>query len=139
MEIKYKGSWKPEKGTSFSAGFDLKSSKNIIVHPGETILVPTGIAIEIPTNYFGIICSRSGLAANNGIFILNAPGIIDADYRGEIKCIINNCSKVNFEIKEGMKIAQLIILPLIQIEWIYTKELSSSIRGNKGFGSTGTI
>ena len=108
----------PTKGTKLSAGYDLYSAQNILLKSNCTELVPVGISIEIPNNYFGMICSRSGLATK-GIFILNAPGIIDSDYRGEIKCILHNISNTNFQIEIGMKIAQLII------------------RDQNGFGSTG--
>lgn len=129
----------PIIGTNNSAGYDLVAciDKDIIIQPNEIILVPTGIAIEIPNGYFGMVCSRSGLACKYGIYILNAPGIIDSDYRGEIKCILHNCSNNAFILKNGTKMAQLLIMKHEIVNWIETDNLSDTNRGTNGFGSTG--
>ncbi|MBR1944553.1 MAG: dUTP diphosphatase [Alphaproteobacteria bacterium] len=129
----------PVIGTTNSAGYDLVAciDNDIEIKPNEFILVPTGIAIEIPNGYFGVVCSRSGLACKYGIHVLNAPGIIDSDYRGEIKCILHNCSNDVFTVKNGTRIAQLIIMKHETVNWIETDGLSDTGRGKNGFGSTG--
>lgn len=143
MEIKFKKLSKnalvPFLGTADSAGYDLFAciDRDLIIKPNDIILVPTGITIEIPNGYFGMICSRSGLALNHGIYVLNAPGIIDADYRGELKCILHNCSNNILTINHGTKIAQLLIIKHENIKWIESENLSYTNRGVKGFGSTG--
>ena len=141
MEIRYRllknEAGLPERGTELSAGYDLRSSQNYTLRPNETAIIPTGLALEIPKNHFGMICSRSGLAAKHSVIVLNAPGIIDADYRGEIKCILHNFGLAPFEITRQMKIAQLILMPFLPIEWVNCSALSDSKRGENGFGSTG--
>lgn len=129
----------PTLGTTNSAGYDLVAciDKDISIQPNEFVLVSTGIAMEIPSGYFGMICSRSGLSSKYGIHILNAPGIIDADYRGEIKCILYNCSNNTFTLKNGTKMAQLLIMKHEIINWVETDNLSDTNRGTNGFGSTG--
>ncbi|MDR0630450.1 MAG: dUTP diphosphatase [Holosporales bacterium] len=130
----------PEYTTKHSAGCDLRAciTNKVIINPNEITVIGTGILIEIPEEFFGMVCSRSGLAAKNGITILNSPGIIDSDYRGEIKCIMMNYSKTPFVIENGMRIAQLIIVPYKKGIWLETTELQRSDRGTNGLGSTGT-
>ncbi len=129
----------PVLGTANSAGYDLFACINndIYLHSNDTILVPTGIAIEIPSGYCGMICSRSGLALKYGIHVLNSPGIIDSDYRGELKCILHNCSNTSFTINNSTKIAQLLIIKYETIIWQESSTLSETGRGINGFGSTG--
>ncbi len=101
-------------------------------------LVPTGIAIALPQGFEAQVRPRSGLAAKHGITVLNSPGTIDADYRGEIKVILVNLSSESFEIEAGMRIAQMVIAPVTQIAWDERADLESTTRGAGGFGSTGT-
>jgi dUTP pyrophosphatase len=131
----------PVNGTEFSAGADLRASieSDVTINPGQTEVVGTGIAIEIPNGYFGMICPRSGLSLKHGITLLNSPGIIDSDYRGEIKCIIINHSNTNFTIENGMRIAQIIVMEYKKPVWVESEVLQDSIRGSSGFGSTGLL
>lgn len=134
-----KGAIPPSYASNFSAGADLRVclERNLTILPGAIELIPTGIAAEIPSGYFGMICSRSGLAAKNGIIVLNSPGIIDSDYRGEIKLIMINHSLKPFTIEPGMRLAQLIVVPFQKGNWIEAEALSESDRGIGGIGSTG--
>jgi dUTP pyrophosphatase len=105
--------------------------------PRGIAIIDTGIALEIPSGFFGMVCSRSGLAAQHGLAVLNSPGIIDSDYRGAIKCILINHSGVPFIIGDGMRIAQLIIVQSHDISWTRTEDIAKSERGTNGIGSTG--
>ena len=131
----------PKYESEGAAGLDLMAAigedKSIIILPGRAEMVPTGIAIALPKGFEAQIRPRSGLAAKNGITILNSPGTIDSDYRGEISAMLINHSKVNFEIERGMRIAQMIIAPVIQFNLIKTETLDETKRGAGGFGSTG--
>jgi dUTP pyrophosphatase len=131
----------PKYESEGAAGLDLlaaiSESKNIIILPGKAEMVPTGIAIALPKGFEAQIRPRSGLAAKNGITILNSPGTIDSDYRGEISAMLINHSKVNFEIERGMRIAQMVIAPVVQFNLIKTETLDETKRGAGGFGSTG--
>ncbi|MDG2413085.1 MAG: dUTP diphosphatase [Hyphomicrobiales bacterium] len=131
----------PKYESEGAAGLDLlaaiSKSKNIIILPGKAEMVPTGIAIALPKGFEAQIRPRSGLAAKNGITILNSPGTIDSDYRGEISAMLINHSKVNFEIERGMRIAQMVIAPVVQFNLIKTETLDETKRGASGFGSTG--
>jgi dUTP pyrophosphatase len=129
----------PFYATELSAGMDLSAaiSEEIILNPGKRCLVPTGISIELPKGYEAQIRSRSGLSIKNGIVVLNSPGTIDADYRGEIIAIIINLGDEPFTITRGMRIAQMIIAPFTKVEWEENQYLSSTERGVKRFGSTG--
>ena len=130
----------PKYESEGAAGLDLlaaiSESKNIIILPGKAEMVPTGIAIALPKGFEAQIMPRSGLAAKNGITILNSPGTIDSDYRGEISVMLINHSKVNFEIERGMRIAQMVIAPVVQFNLIKTETLDETKRGAGGFGST---
>ena len=129
----------PAYKTSGSSGMDLMAyiKNKITINPGKIALVPTGIAVAIPENYEIQIRPRSGLAANKGISVLNTPGTIDSDYRGEIKVILINLSKKPFDIKSGDRIAQIIICPVSKAELKEVKQLPKTTRGKGGFGSTG--
>ena len=129
----------PEYKTDGSSGMDLMANieKPIILHPGEKKLISTGITIAIPNECEIQIRPRSGLAAKNGITVLNTPGTIDADYRGEIKVILINLSKQSFKINNNDRIAQMVLCPIVKAEIEEVKELPKTIRGTGGFGSTG--
>jgi len=129
----------PAYKTSGSSGLDLMASlkKKIIINPGSSAIIPTGIAIAIPKNYEVQIRPRSGLAAKNCITVLNTPGTIDSDYRGEIKIILINLGKKIFEIQSGDRIAQMILCPIVKAKLKEVKNLPKTIRGKGGFGSTG--
>ena len=129
----------PVYKTPGSSGMDLMAyTKNkITIDPGKTAIIPTGIAVAIPKNYEIQIRPRSGLAAKKAISVLNTPGTIDADYRGEIKTILINLSKKSFVVKLGDRIAQMIVCPVAKGKLIEVKNLSTTIRGKGGFGSTG--
>jgi len=128
----------PQKMTEHAAGYDLYSAndENIILKPNSITLVPTGIAISLPIGYEAQIRPRSGLAVKNQIGILNSPGTIDADYRGEIKVILFNFGKTNFTIKPTMRIAQMVISKHETIEFELHKQLDETRRGDGGFGHT---
>ena len=129
----------PTYKTSKSSGMDLAAhiKNKINISPGKTRIIPTGIAIAIPKNYEIQIRPRSGLAAKNGISVLNTPGTIDADYRGEIKIILINLSKKLFVVRPGDRIAQMVLCPIVKGKFKEVKELPRTIRGKGGFGSTG--
>jgi dUTP pyrophosphatase len=129
----------PKYETSGSSGLDLEAyiDSDIILKPGQRTLVPTGIAVAIPDDLEIQIRPRSGLAFKQGISVLNTPGTIDSDYRGEIKVILINLGQENFTIKKFQRIAQMIISPIIKVTLLETEELPITIRGKGGFGSTG--
>ena len=129
----------PQYATEQSAGMDLRADIDEPITLGslEKAMVPTGLHIELPDGYEAQVRPRSGLAAKHGITVLNSPGTIDADYRGEIKVILVNLSKEPFVINRGERIAQMVIARYEKIEWEQVCELSDSERGEGGFGSTG--
>ncbi|MFT4756234.1 MAG: dUTP pyrophosphatase [Vicingaceae bacterium] len=129
----------PTYGSKASAGVDLRANieKSIRVGSLEKVVVPTGLFIEIPIGYEAQVRPRSGLAFKHGITVLNSPGTIDADYRGEIKVILVNLSKDTFVIENGERIAQMVIAAHEQAEWIEVESLDETERGAGGFGSTG--
>jgi len=131
----------PSYMTEGSSGMDLYANieSEIVIKPGHPILVPTGIKIELPSNYEGQIRPRSGLALKHGITVLNSPGTIDSDYRGEIKVILINLGKKDFVITRKMRIAQLVIAKVWQAQIIEVEELGDSERGAGGFGHTGLL
>ena len=130
----------PKYETLGSSGMDIAAhiDNKIIIYPGEKALVSTGFSIAIPRGYEVQIRPRSGLAAKKNITVLNTPGTIDADYRGEIKVILINLGKENFLIQNGERIAQMVVCPVIQADLEEVNELSDTGRGLGGFGSTGT-
>lgn len=129
----------PAYSTTGSAGMDVCAaiSEDLTLAAGKIAMVPTNLSIELPAGYECQVRSRSGLAAKNGVFCLNAPGTIDSDYRGEINVILANFSGADFVIKRGMRIAQLVIARYETAEWEVVRELSDTKRAAGGFGSTG--
>ena len=129
----------PAYKTSGSSGMDLVAyiKNKIIINPGKTAMIPTGIAVAIPRHYEIQIRPRSGLAAKKGISILNTPGTVDSDYRGEIKIILINLSKKSFMVKSGDRVAQMILCPVVKGKLQEVKNLPKTLRGKRGFGSTG--
>jgi dUTP pyrophosphatase len=129
----------PAYATEQSAGVDLKAflTESVVLQPLERTLVPTGLYIALPKGYEAQVRPRSGLAAKHGITVLNSPGTIDADYRGEIRVILVNLSQQPFEIVPGERIAQMVIARHEQVQWEETEQLDETQRGAGGFGSTG--
>lgn len=129
----------PARATAHSAGVDLLAAvdRTLRLEPGERVMVPSGIAIALPEGYEAQVRPRSGLAAKLGLTILNSPGTVDADYRGEICVILINLGKDPVQIERGMRIAQLIIAPVMAVRWREVPLLPESGRGEGGFGSTG--
>ena len=117
------------------AGFDLYAAEDCVLEPMESRLVPTGIKIEIPDGYVGLVWDRSGLAAKHSLH--NLAGVIDSHYRGEVKIVVINLGKESFKIDKGMRIAQMLIQPVVNSEIVEADSLSETKRGEKGFGSTG--
>ena len=130
----------PPYATALSAGVDLKAflEEPLTLSPLQRAMVPTGLYIALPEGYEAQVRPRSGLAAEHGITVLNTPGTIDADYRGEIRVILVNLSEEPFVIQPGERIAQMVIARHERAEWIETDELDETVRGAGGFGSTGT-
>lgn len=129
----------PEYATQAAAGMDLRANleQPVALKSLERTLVPTGLFVELPVGYEAQIRPRSGLAFKNGLTVLNSPGTIDADYRGEIKVILVNLSKEDFVINDGERIAQMVIAKHEQAEWVQVDELVETTRGAGGFGHTG--
>ncbi|MEO8149957.1 MAG: dUTP diphosphatase [Bacteroidia bacterium] len=129
----------PAYETNASAGMDLRANldASVILNPLQRTLIPTGLFIELPIGHEAQIRPRSGLAFKHGLTVLNSPGTIDADYRGEIKVIVVNLSNDDFEIKDGERIAQMIIAKHERVAWNETNELAETVRGAGGFGHTG--
>lgn len=126
----------PSYGSAGAAGLDICAKEGVTLLHGERAVVSTGFAVEVPVGYELQVRSRSGLAANQGIMVLNSPGTIDCDYRGEIKVILQNAG-LEHQINVGDRIAQLILAPVLIIEPIEVESLSDTARGQNGFGSTG--
>ncbi len=127
----------PKYETWQSAGMDLRSTEDITIHQGERKLIKTGIFIQLPTGYEAQIRSRSGLALKKGVFVLNSPGTIDADYRGEIGVILQNSSTSPYTVSSGDRIAQMVFAKFERGNLIPVKKLNDTERGSEGFGSTG--
>ena len=130
----------PTYGSECAAGADLYAcnTKEITIKSGETVLVHTGIALEIPEGFAGLIYARSGIATKRGLAPANKVGVIDADYRGEIKVALHNHTSSDATVEAGERIAQLAIVPFLKAEFEVVDELSDTVRGAGGFGSTGT-
>lgn len=131
----------PSYATEEAAGMDLhaaiKEESPVTLHPGDSAMIGTGLAIALPMGFEAQVRPRSGLAAKHGITVLNSPGTVDSDYRGEVKVILINHGKQAFEIKRGERIAQMIIAPVTQSQWVALDDLPETMRGAGGFGSTG--
>jgi len=127
----------PEQAYEGDAGFDLVACEPVVLEPGERAIVATGIAVEIPDGYAGFVQPRSGLAARNGIGVVNAPGLIDSGYRGEIKVVLINTDRDEpFVVDAGMRIAQLVVAPVAAVRMVEVDDLARSERGARGFGSS---
>ncbi len=127
----------PARAYAGDAGLDLASCERVELAPGERATVPTGVAVAIPEGYAGFVQPRSGLAARHGITIVNAPGLIDSGYRGELKVtLLNTDAREPFVVDPGMRIAQLVVLPVPEVELVEVDELAASERGVRGFGSS---
>lgn len=131
----------PSYGTEYSAGADLYAclGESVVIQPAEAYLVHTGLAMEIPVGFAGLVFARSGLASRKGLAPSNKVGVIDADYRGEIMVSLFNHSKEPQIVSPGERIAQIVIIPFLKVEWEVADELSDTSRGSGGFGSTGTV
>ncbi len=131
----------PSYGSAFAAGADLVAcidTPAVEIKSGETMLVPTGIAMEIPAGYVGLVCARSGIACKRGLAPANKVGVIDSDYRGEILVALHNHSAETQRIERGERIAQLVITPYLAVQFAEAQSLDETVRGAGGFGSTGT-
>lgn len=129
----------PTQAYPGDAGLDLVACEGVVLEPGRRAVVPTGIAVEIPEGYAGFVQPRSGLAARHGIGIVNAPGLIDSGYRGEIRVVlINTDQEHRFVVEPGMRIAQLVVAPVATVRLVEVDELAGSERGARGFGSSST-
>ncbi len=131
----------PSYETDGAAGADirasLKSNDNIIIKPFERVLIPTGLSLEIPQGYEIQVRPRSGISFKTGLMVVNSPGTIDSDYRGELKIIIGNLSDKEEIVKHGERIAQIVLAPVLQAQFIEVDDLTATSRGSGGFGSTG--
>lgn len=131
----------PAYGTAEAAGMDLVAAVDgeVVLEPGRRAVVPTGICIALPPGYEGQVRPRSGLAARHGVGVLNGPGTIDADYRGEIHVVLANLGEAPFTVVRGMRIAQLVVAPVARVAWREVERLPETGRGMGGFGSTGMV
>jgi len=129
----------PQTMSAGAAGSDVRASVEgeMIVAPGETVAVPTGFAIAVPQGYEAQVRPRSGLAMKHSIGIMNSPGTIDSDYRGEVKILLTNFGREPFVIRRGDRIAQIVVAPVMQVDWAEVDRLSDTERGEGGFGHTG--
>jgi dUTP pyrophosphatase len=127
----------PQRAYTGDAGLDLASCERVELGPGERALVGTGLAVAIPDGYAGFVQPRSGLAARHGLTVVNSPGLVDSGYRGELRVVLLNTDRSEpFIVEPGMRIAQLVVLPIPDIELVEVEELPSSERGVRGFGSS---
>jgi dUTP pyrophosphatase len=128
----------PSRAHEGDAGLDLYAAEATVIRPGERASVGTGIAVEIPAGFAGLVLPRSGLAARHGIALVNSPGLIDSGYRGEVRALLLNTDRAEqFEIEPGDRIAQLVVTPVTGAEPVEVTELAASARGDGGFGSSG--
>jgi len=127
----------PTMGNPGDAGWDLRSTVDAEIEPGHRALLPTGVSIALPSGYVGLVHPRSGLAAKNGVTVLNAPGTVDAGYRGEIAVTLINLGHETFKVSRGDRIAQIVFQKFEQANFVPVAELPGSMRGSAGFGSTG--
>lgn len=128
----------PQRAHRGDAGVDLHAAESLTLAPGERALVGTGIALALPLGTVGLVHPRSGLAAKHGLTVVNTPGTIDADYRGEVKvCLLNTDRENPFDVERGMRVAQLVIQRVELVEFVEVEELDETMRGDGGYGSTG--
>lgn len=130
----------PSYGSEYAAGADLYAclDGDVVIAPHATVVIPTGIAIELPVGYAGLIYARSGLATKKGLAPANKVGVVDCDYRGEVKVALHNHGEVAQTVSCGERVAQLVITPYVTASFVLADELSETVRGEGGFGSTGT-
>ena len=128
----------PERAHHDDAGIDLRAREDTVLAPGEWAMIPTGIAVAIPDGHAGLVAPRSGLAARNGVSVVNGPGVVDAGYRGEIKVILINHGVEPLRLARGDRVAQLLVVPIELPELVEVDQLPDSVRGEGGFGSSGT-
>ena len=138
IRVKNEGGILPHYQTPHASGADVCAASDATIQPGAVALIPTGLFVEIPEGFEIQVRPRSGLAAKHGVTVLNAPGTIDADYRGEVKIILVNHGKELFEVKKGDRIAQLVAHKVERMEFVRSDQLKETSRGRGGFGSTGT-
>jgi dUTP pyrophosphatase len=127
----------PSRAYEGDAGLDLPAAEAVVLAPGERAVVGTGLAVAVPDGHAGFVQPRSGLAARHGITIVNAPGLVDAGYRGEVKVVLLNTGGEPFAVEPGMRIAQLVVLPVADVDPVEVEELPASERGERGHGSSG--
>lgn len=129
----------PTLGSEYAAGSDLYAciDEPVTIEPGETVLIKTGLAMEIPEGYAGLIYARSGLATKRGLAPANKVGVVDSDYRGEVMVALHNHSNVDATVEVGERIAQLVVTPFLSVSFSEVEELSDTVRGEGGFGSSG--
>ena len=129
----------PERAYAGDAGLDLSACERVELAPGERALVATGLAVAIPEGYAGFVQPRSGLAVRHGLTVVNSPGLVDSGYRGELRVVLlNTDARQPFLVEPGMRIAQLVVLPIPELELVEVEELPASERGVRGFGSSAT-
>jgi dUTP pyrophosphatase len=128
----------PGHAHSGDAGLDLFARREVSLAPGEWDMIPTGVAVAIPDGFVGLVAPRSGLAAGYGISVLNGPGVVDAGYRGELRVILINQGAAAVTFRRGDRIAQMLVVPVAEVDFDVVDELPESLRGKGGFGSTGT-
>ena len=128
----------PDYATAQAAGLDLLAAAAVEIAPMGRALVPTGVALELPEGFEGQVRPRSGLAVRHGVTVLNAPGTIDADYRGEVQVLLINLGQQPFSVTRGMRVAQLVVAPFVRAALVETDALEATARGAGGFGSTGS-
>ncbi len=142
MEVKYKRLssqvFLPAPAREGDAAVDLQTTVDLVLDPGQREAVPTGLAVEIPDGYAGLVIPRSGHALRSGLGVVNGPGLIDSGYRGEIKVILVNHGSERVEFQAGERIAQLMIVPVPYVQWVEVADLNPTERGAAGFGSTGS-
>jgi dUTP pyrophosphatase len=127
----------PTRAYDGDAGLDLPSADALVLAPGERAVIGTGLAVAVPDGHAGFVQPRSGLAAKHGITIVNAPGLVDSGYRGEVKVVLLNTGDEPFEVEPGMRIAQFVVLPVAAVEPVEVAELPATERGERGHGSSG--
>ena len=131
------GAQAPERTRPGDAGYDLRTAESFSLWPGERVTVPTGVAVALPQGVAGLVVPRSGLAARHGISVVNGPGLIDPNYRGEIRVVLVNHGEARFEATAGDRIAQLVLIPFLTPDALVVDELPPTERGENGFGSSG--